>query len=220
MVPSYQPEAFQFNYEMFQLFFSLVMFHLPAYDLGQPVPISPALDTVGKALDHDHPSPIILEHIIRKFLIHCHEQFLQLTSMGVLSKISHLHNELYLASEVLSHKARPGLINYCDMLLAETYDLFNSEFAKRVNNDYWAQNKPVEAVIDELLTKEAEKIRVLCDKTIECLLQCIVKRSLDRAPQPAVQRIIQWAREQGVQLDKETEALGGGTSSSTKRSGA
>lgn len=33
ILPEYQPDTTEFNFEMFQLFDSLVIFHLPAYDL-------------------------------------------------------------------------------------------------------------------------------------------------------------------------------------------
>jgi hypothetical protein len=119
-------------------------------------------------LEREVPSPLMLDHIVRKFLLHCHGQFLELTSSPVLAKISQLHNELQLASEVLTqHKVPPVIISYCDMIVAETYDLYNSEFAKTVNRDYWDAGQGVEVVIDQLLTKEIEKIRLLCKRSSE-----------------------------------------------------
>jgi hypothetical protein len=200
--PVYEPENSQFNFEMFQLFYSLVMFHLPAYDLGLGIQISPALDTVGKALEQEVPSPLMLDHIVRKFLLHCHGQFLQLTSSPVLAKISQLHNELQLASEVLAlHNVAPVIVNYCGMIVAETYDLYNSEFAKTVNRE-WDSGAAVEAVIDQLLTREIGKIKLLCNRSSECLLQCVIRRAIEKAPAAAVQKITDWAKTNNIPVDK------------------
>lgn len=201
--PTYTPQSEQFSPDLFQLFFSLVNFHLPAYDLSQNQQFSPALETVGTAFDQEDASPVMQEHIIRKFLIDCHQHLLALTSKPVLSKMAMLHNELFLASEFLRlHNTSSSLMNYCDMLMAETYDLFNSEFSKTVNKQFWAAGKSAEEVINELLKKEIEKIRMLNNQSFEQLSQIAIKRSIENAPANAGQRITAWAKDNEIPFER------------------
>jgi hypothetical protein len=217
ILPDYQPDTTEFNFDMFQLFYSLVIFHLPAYDLDhiEPMssspdaaPLSNASQTVAQALDSEKPSPMILEHIVRKFLVHCHSQFLDLTAEPVLSRIAQFHNELVFTSMVLhQHPTKQALVNYADMLLAETYDLFNATFEEKVNEEYWGAEKSVDDVIGELLTKEVERLRLLAAESSEVLSRCIVRRALDRAPAAAVPKITAWAKDNGIAV--AVDAAGG-----------
>ncbi|OHT01871.1 hypothetical protein TRFO_31213 [Tritrichomonas foetus] len=205
--PVYEPQNDQFNPELFQLFFSLVNFHLPAYDLSRSQQFSPALETVGTAFEQESPvSPIMQEHIIRKFLIDCNSHMLELTSNPVLSKMAMLHNELFLASEFLRlHNASATLVNYCDMLMAETYDMFNSHFSKIVNEQFWDKGKAAEELINELLKKEIEKIRMLNNQSFEILSQCAIRRSVEKASAPNSQRIVSWAKDNEIPYQDQSK---------------
>ncbi|KAK8890557.1 hypothetical protein M9Y10_035334 [Tritrichomonas musculus] len=194
--PIYEPINDQFNPNLFQLFFSLVNYHIPAYDLSQIQQYTPALDTVGNAFESEYEnSPVLQEHIIRKFLVECHFQMLKLTSNPSLTKMEMLHNELFLASEFLRlHKASSTLIDYCEMLLAETYDMFNSQFAKTVNEQYWNKGKSAEELINELLKKEIENIRILNSNSFLALSQCSIRRSIEKAGAQNASKITDWAK--------------------------
>ena len=204
IAPKYEPALEQFSPELFQLFFSIVNFHLPTYDLSQSQQFSPALETVGTSFDQEQPaSPVMQEHIIRKFLIECQHQFLALTAKPVLSKLAMLHNELFLASEFLrlhnnANKGLKNLLNFCDMLMAETYDLFNSEISRIVNKQFWEAEKTAEEVINELLKKEIEKIRMLNNESFERLSQCAIRRAMENAPAAAGPRIMAWAKDNEI----------------------
>jgi hypothetical protein len=201
--PEYENDSPQFNFELFQLFFSLVIYDLPAYELGNSTDITPALVTVGKALEPDGPSTIMLEHLVRKFLLSSQSHLLQLTSNPVLAKIAQLHHELYLASEILRpKKTQAELCQYADMLTGEVYDLFNSEFARKVNTEFWDAGKTAELVINELLTKEIERIRLLNPHSGNVLSLCAVQRALDKAPGPASQQITSWAKDNALIVEK------------------
>jgi hypothetical protein len=133
ILPEYQPDTTEFNFEMLSLFYSLVIFHLPA--ATDTVALSPASHTVAQALESEKPSPMF-EHIVRKFS-KCHSQFLDLTAEPVLSRIAQFHNELVFTSVVFHHhQIRPSLTNSADMLLAETYALFKATFENKVNEEY------------------------------------------------------------------------------------
>jgi hypothetical protein len=172
-------------------------------------------------MDAPKQSPMMLEHIIRKFLIHCHSQFLDLTSDPVLSRIAQLHSELFFTTAILQHKqhTKPSLMNYADMLYAETYDLYNATFEQKVNSEYWDQDKPVEALISELLTKEIEKLRLLSPQSSEILSRCMVRRALERAPQAAIPKITTWAKDNGIAVaqDAAVPAAPGGRPAGEER---
>lgn len=197
--PKYEPTNSPFNPDLFQLFYSLVNFHLPDYDLGQNQQFSPALETVGTAFDQEENPPIMRDHIIRKFLLECHSQFLKLTSNPLVSKCAMLHNELFLASEFIRlHKTEKKLIEYCEMLLAEVYDLFNTTFSKIVNEQYWNKEKTAEDVINELLKNEISKIRILNNQSFLMLSNCALRRTLDKATAENAKKIQAWAKENQI----------------------
>lgn len=213
--PEYEPANDQFNPDLFQLFFSLVNFYLKDYDLSSAQQFSPALETVGTAFEppesdannpsskesKDQPS-IMREHIIRKFLIECHSQFLKNTSKPNLSKIAFLYNELLLASDFLrSDCGNTSIVEYCDMLQAETYDLYNSIISQTINEEYWEKNKTAEELINEFLKKEIEYIRILNTDSFKLLSQCAIRRAIEKASPAHSQSILQWARDNKIQFE-------------------
>jgi hypothetical protein len=198
--PQYDSEIPPFNLDLFQQFYSLVAVDLPAYDLGSRAQLSPALATVSKALEPEAPPSVMLDQLVRKFLLNCQSQFLQLSANPAITKIAQLHHELYTLSELIREKnIKPELTQYADMLTGEVYDLYDSEFAKRVNADYWGAGKSGEAVIAELLTKEIERVRLLNQHTGSILAVCAVQRSLDKADVNGGQAILNWAKQNGIE---------------------
>lgn len=189
-----------FNPTLFQLFFSLVNFHLPAYDLSQIDQYSPALDTLGNAFEQEFQgAPVLQEHLIRTFLVECNSQMLKLSSSPSLQKLEMLHNELFLTSEFLRlHKTETSSIEYCEMLMAETYDMFNSFFAKTVNEQFWNNGKTVDQLISELLSPEIEHIRMLNNNSFMALSKCVIRRSLDNAGSQNGEKIIEWAKKNEI----------------------
>jgi len=202
--PTYDPQPTPFAPDLFQLFFSLVNYHLPAYDLGQNTQYSPAVEVVSTAVDGETTAvPIMHEHIFRKFLLEVHQQFLALTSKPVLSKIAKLHSELFLTSEVMPSTTPPALVQYCQMLMAEAYDLFNSVVTKTVSEDFWGKKKTVEEVINEFLKKEIEKIRIVNNHSFESLALCAIRRAVENAPGDGRQKIMTWAKDNSIPYDPQ-----------------
>ena len=218
LTPNYKPQAENFNPDLFQLYFSLVNFHLKSYDLNPNQEFSPALETFCTAFDDDmgnstskkvDPSALkqpesleVKNHMVRKFLIECQSQFFKLTNEQSLTKIAVLHNELFYASEVMrQHKPDKSLMDFCDMLIAETLDLYNAVISKTINENYWGQNKTAEDLINELLKKEIVTIRNLNRESFSLLAQCIMSRALEKAPANQASQIKSWAAKNDISFD-------------------
>jgi hypothetical protein len=98
--------------------------------------LSTASKTILEALYPEKSSPLIIEYIIRKFLIPCHSPLLDLTVDSVLPRITHFHNKLKFSPAVLHHhQLSMTLKNDADMFLAEAYALFISGFEQKVNEE-------------------------------------------------------------------------------------
>lgn len=211
IIPSYKPDIEQFNPDLFQLFYSLVNFNLPSYDLdnnsnNNNQQFSAALENVGTAFEEQQSSPVLKEHIVRSFLIECQSQLMLLSSKPVLSKFEKLHHELFLTSEILHlHKVSDKLIDFCEMLMADTYDLFNSYFASIVKNQYWDQGKTATDLINELLKKEIGAIRLLNNQSFSVLSKCAITRSIENAGEANSNEIITWANQNEIPFQSKTK---------------
>lgn len=216
LLPKYEPNVEHFNPDLFQLYYSLVNFHIKPYDLDPGQEFSPALETFCTAYDEgetttlkeesvsfDTPENIVARnHIVRKFLLECQNQLFQQSSNPCLTKIAVLHNELFYAGEVLRHhKPDPKMMAFCDMLMAETLDLYNSEVSTKINRKYWGAGKTAEDLINELLKKEILTIRNLNRETFSRMSQCLIKRSLDKAPAAQASSIKTWASKNDITFD-------------------
>ena len=216
--PDYILQNDPFNPNLFQLFFSLVNFHQNPYELKQTQDFSPALETFCTSFDEEGETDeqkevkkkeielpgttVMREHIVRKFLLECQDHFHKLTSDPCLTQLSVLHNELFYASEVLRHhKPDPSMMNFCDMLMAETLDLYNTTISKIINEKYYGAGKGAEELINELLKKEILTIRKLNRETFHLMSQCAIHRALEKAPQGQSAKIKAWAHENDITSD-------------------
>lgn len=196
-VPSYEPNHSEFSFDIFQMYFSLVNFHLKSYDLAQTQECSPAVECLGHAFELKK-DPVLTEAMPRKYLLEANHQFHIQTKERNLVKIGMLHNDLFYVSELLSlYKMSQKLLDLCNMIMAETYDLFNSVFLQTVDK-MWEMNKTGEEVINELLKKEIEKIRQLNNKSNELLSRCIIQRAKEHAPSDQISKITQWAHDNHI----------------------
>lgn len=217
LLPKYEPRGENFNPDLFQLFYSLVNFHIKPYELDPGQEFSPALETFCTAFDDGEASSrkvdpatfnepenlVARTHIVRKFLLECQNQLFSLSSNPNLTKIAVLHNELFYAGEVLRHhKPDKSMMSFCDMLMAETLDLYNSAVSKIINEKYWDANKTAEDLINDLLKKEILTIRNLNRETFSLLSQCLIKRSLDKAPAAQAAAIKTWSSKNDITFDE------------------
>lgn len=193
-------ETDDFNPVLFQHFFSLVNFHLPQYDLAQVDQYSAALDTIRSSFDDEFKnSPILQEHIARKFLIESHFQMLDLTLQLSLSKIAMLHNELSLVSGLMKTNKTPNsLIEYCEMLIGEVYDIFDAQIAKTVKQQFWDVGKNADNVINEFIQPQIECLRILNTESYETLASCVVTRSMHHAGTQYSKKIAEWAKHNDI----------------------
>lgn len=222
LMPKYTALTEEFNYDLFQLYFSLVNYHIKSFDLNPNEEFSPALETFCTAFDNEgeneeggegkkkldpkrlaEPECLICRnHIVRKFLIECQRKFFEQTAHPSLTKIAVLHNELFYASEVLrQHNPDPDMMNFCDMLMADTFDLYNAVIGDIINNRYWNAGKSVEELISDLLKKEILTIRNLNRDTFQRMSSCAIQRALDKAPPGYAGKIKGWAKDNEITFD-------------------
>ena len=218
LMPNYKPSFDTFNPELFQLFFSLANFHLKPYELNPAQEFSPALETFCLAFDDENEngekkqdynpnSPecvVATNHIVRKFLLEAQSKFFELTSNPSLTKLAVLHNELFYTSEVMRHhNPNPNLMNFCDMLMADTVDLYNSVIGQKINEEYWGAGKSVEELTNGLLKQEIVTLRSLSRETLSKLSSCVIQRALEKAPAAQAGKIKQWAVQNEIWNENE-----------------
>lgn len=222
IVPEYFVQEDKFSADLFQKLYSLVNFELVNFDLSLKAEsnISDAFITVFSSFENENecdgevqtktdknlddlPETIAMRsHIIRKYLLACQEKFFELSTNPVLNKIALLHNDLFLASDLLNNaKYYQELKDFCDMLMADTLDLYNSAVSELIKQKYWASGRTADDVIKEVLIKELEVANSMNNTTCLQFTRCAIKRAIDGAPSHGVQKIKTWANENFIRVD-------------------
>jgi hypothetical protein len=140
--------------------------------------------------------------MLRQFLQTCQAAFLGLVIQPKMVKASLLHNELFITSGLVKQRGLSvDMANYCDMLLAEVVDIYESIFANAISTKYWSKSKSVEEVISHLLTTELQIFRRLNDYSFKTLSASMIRRSLESAPPSAGPVIAKWCHENGIETE-------------------
>jgi hypothetical protein len=113
-----------------------------------------------------------------------------------------LHHDLVIAGGLIQQRSLSvDMVNFCDMLLAEVLDIYQSTFATSITQKYWSKTRPVEDVINSLLKKELQIFRRLDSYSFTVLASAMVRRALESAPPAAVPVITKWAEDNEIRLD-------------------
>jgi hypothetical protein len=140
--------------------------------------------------------------MLRQFLQTCQTLLLSLISRPGLAKSALLHHELVIAAGLIqSRSLSTDRVNFCDMLLAEVLDLYQSTFANAIASKYWSQTKVVDEVINQLLKKELQLFRRLDAYSFTTLATVMMRRAVESAPPNAVPVLTKWAQENEINLE-------------------
>lgn len=200
--PQYLPPLDSFPSDIFRTFNRIVYGLIPEHRLDSNVQISPALAAIKETFDSETTYPLVEEMIMRQFLITCQSHLIRLMPTPSLTKFSILHHELYLASEILhARQIRMELEDYCDMMMADTVDLYHNHFSDIVEQKFWSKTKTVEELIRVFLKKEFERLRILNPYTFKMITTVSMRKCIDSAPNSAVSTLIQWGRENSILID-------------------
>lgn len=143
----------------------------------------------------------IQEHIIRKYLLHAQSKLFELTNTKSLTQIGILHGDLLDLSEKLYNNSKfANLSDFCDMLLGEVFDLFSSTVSQIAKRQYWAQSLPADALIQKVLQRELMNLRTTPVNNLMKLSSCLVRRSMENAPEESRNRLIEWAAKEHISL--------------------
>ena len=202
-VPKSLPALDEFPRETYRTFDTFISTLLPEYDLDINVHESPALQAVRKVYETNTPeTKLINQLIVRQFLLTCQTQLIKLMSKGSLTKLSLLHHELYQISDLIHEFDIQGELNdFCDMMMAEAIDLYHNTFSDIVEQKFWSKTKSVDELINTLLSKEFEKIRTLNPYTYKQLTSVALHKVIDSAPSSSVNTVLQWMKDQNLNLE-------------------
>ena len=201
-VPKSLPALEEFPREQYRALDTFISTILPEYDLDISIHESPALQAIRKAFETNPGNSLINQLLIRQFLLACHNQLLKLMIKASLTKLSLLHHELYMVSEIMhDNQIQTELSDFCDMMMAESVDVYHNTFSDIVEQKFWSKTKTVDDLINTFLTKEFEKIRTLNPYTYKQLTSVALHKSIDSAPNSSVNTLLNWIKEQNLSLD-------------------
>ena len=119
-----------------------------------------------------------------------------------LTRVSILHHELYLASELIhSGKIKIELADFCNMMMADIVDLYHNHFGDIWEQIFCNKNKKADDVIKHFLTKEFERLRNLNSYTYKQIVIVAMRKVIDSAQSSEVNKLISWAKANSISLD-------------------
>ncbi|EAY06700.1 hypothetical protein TVAG_211520 [Trichomonas vaginalis G3] len=141
------------------------------------------------------------EHIIRKYLLLAQSRFFELTNTKSLIQIGIMHGDLLdLAEKLDSSQKYPGLSDFCNMLLGETFDLFSSTISQIAKRQYWSQSASASDLISKVLQRELMNLRTTPVNNMMILSSCLVRRSIESAPENDRNTILEWAAKEHISV--------------------
>lgn len=145
--------------------------------------------------------PDLQEHIIRKYLLLAQSRFFELTNTKSLIQIGILHGDLLDLCEKLDNDENyASLSDFCCMLLGETFDLFSSTISQIAKREYWSQALPATDLIKKVLQRELMNLRTTPVNNMMILSSCLVRRSIESAPEADKNKIIEWANKEHISI--------------------
>jgi hypothetical protein len=143
------------------------------------------------------------KQIVRKYLLSVQHEFFKLTENPNLIKIASLHGDLLDLSEKLNREwEQCAEMDFCSMLLGETFDLFSSTVSQICVNEYWNQGKPAEDVINSFISKELMKLRVYDAENMKILSKTLLRRCIEKAPNADKHILLEYAENEGISVNR------------------
>jgi hypothetical protein len=191
-----------FSFSLFTIYCEFVQSVLPEYQLDPQVIPSTTMAFIQKAFGESLESQLIHEMILRQFLIRCQALTFDLIAHSSLSKTAYLHNELVMAARLIeTHELSVDLANFCDILIGEALDVYQSAFTNVISTGFWGKTKSIEEVINALLKKELTYFRLLNPYSLEILSVSMLRRAMDQAPPVVIATLTEWGGENGIKLN-------------------
>jgi hypothetical protein len=207
-IPPYSPPIVppdgESPFPFFDIYRDFVRQVLPRYDeqLSLDTLPSPAVLFMKEAFARSEPTGIYHELMLRQFLQTCQVTLLKLIARPGLTQSALLHHELVMAAGLIQQRGLSvDMVNFCDMLLAEILDIYQSTFANVITQKYWSKTRGVEEVITHLLLKELELFRQLDGYSFSILASAMMRRALESAPAAAISPLTKWGQENQINFE-------------------
>lgn len=199
--PRTVPELEIFPTEAFRHYLNFVKNIIPNYSIDSNYPESDAIGSM-KELYEQEQNHFYMELEMHTFLMTCQNIQVKLMSNPSLTKLSILHHELYMASELIhSGKIKIELLDFCNMMMADIVDMYHNHFSDILEQKFWNKNKKAEDVIKHFLTKEFERLANLDSYTYKQIVTVAMRKVLDSAQSSEVNKLISWAKSNSINLD-------------------
>lgn len=197
--PNYEHNPENLNLELFQIYSNLVNLSNLDFEFTSEQIQSPFYILLIKSLEEYSQQDILIEFILRKYLIIIHNIIINISSTFKISSISLIYNELTnVFKEFQKININEKNFEYLNLLIGETLDLFNSKTNKIADENYWKLNKSSTEIIQEFLLKEIEILRLLSIETFQLLSNSLIKRSIETAPSYEESAILLWAKKENI----------------------
>ena len=198
--PTFSPEIEEFDSESFNTYSKFTKTIFPKFDLATLEEAQPVVDHLISKLENPKISTTYVELMVHAFLLACSYKQTELISNPSLTRLSYLHHILYLCSEAVHNcsKLQVDLFEHCNMMIADTEDLYYSNFCEIVEHKFWGKTKSVNDLINTMLKKQFEQLRLLNEYTFKHLTILSMRKSIDSAPTQTGSELLKWAHANNI----------------------
>ena len=207
-LPSYIPETYpeptEYHAEVMKCYHDFTLTVLPGFQLTN-VENSDQLLSFIKTTYADKAIPTyVCDLITHAFLLKCAERLTENITTPSLTRLSLLHHSLTGLRDILKTR-QDGSVEIkqqCQMYLAESADVYHNHFCEVVTKHFWGKAAiSVKEMVDGMLNREFQRLRLLNKYTFHTLGTLLIRRALESTPNNGKQQMINWGKENGVELD-------------------
>ena len=194
-----KPFAYDFFAKYYRPFVNEI---LPAFEVDPNEVPSAAMQFLQEAFNQECSSPFLYEMMLRHYLLAVQKVTLALFLHPSLTKCAIVHSDLAYAAQLIRKRGlSTEIVNFCDMQLAEVLDLYQGSYVELLENKFWSKTKTGSDLINQFLTKEIEKLRLLHAYTFHQLASALMRKSIEAAPGNSVSVLMKWRTDNNIPLE-------------------
>ena len=202
--PDHVPPPTEYHPEIMKNYHEYVVHVLPKFQFSNIEECDNIVNYLKNVYSNKEIPTYVCDLISHAFLLKSSEKLSENVTTPSLTRLSLLHHSLTGLRDALHTRDDTYIYieQQCQMQLAEAADVYHNHFCEVVTKHFWGKAAiSVKEMTDGLLNREFQRLRLLNKYTFKTLATLLVRRALETTPNNGKQGMVNWAKENGVDLD-------------------
>jgi len=203
-MPAFKPvvkrERTEFAFDFFNSYYRRFITEvLPAFERDPGMSPTEPMDFLKDACEQPCSTPFLYEMLLRQFLLSCQKVLIHLFGHPSLTKASLMHSVLVSAAGLIVKRSLSvEMVNFCDMMLAEVLDMYQSNYSDLLDSKFWSKTRTGEDLINRFHKKETGRLRLLNDYTFRMFAPSLIRKAVESAPASSIGILSKWAADNNI----------------------